>query len=487
MGDYLLKAKSLFEGWNNLNVVYCHWKSNEHLIEGLRGDTDLDILVDPDQKEIAEDSLLSCGYRKYHPQYGSRYPGVDEWIGFDYDSGRLIHVHQHYRIVTGHKGMKEYDLPWANLALRTRILDEATGVYIMAPSLELMTLYTRIGLKASIRRVRQAKSNFFRLGEDDKAEISYLKARIDRSELENIVHQVYGDNAEALLEIIDSEVIDSEVFLKLADITKKVAASYRPHGEIVSTLQKYYYAIALRTIDFFKNRLGWNIISRKVPETGKGIMVAFIGQDGAGKSTVTSEVKNWLTWKIEAKKFYLGSGEHYHSWQKKFHDKLPKQKNAITAPISAWLTLSDYVALAKSTLKTIRRASTYAEKGGVAIFDRYPQVTYAGINDGPKIRVNYLPQISNSLVKAYALWCAEREEKYLKKAVAVSPDVVIKLVLPPEESIRRKPEESIDVVSKKHEIIMNLQYVCSTVVTVDATEEYAEEIKRIKRLLWEQM
>lgn len=487
MADYLLKAKSLFERWNELNINYCHWKSNEHLLEGLCGDTDLDILVDTVQKEMAEDALISCGYRKYHPQYGSRYPGVNEWIGVDYDTGRLIHVHQHYRIITGHKGMKEYDLPWADLALKTRILDEATGVYIMEPNLELMTLYTRIGLKASIRRVRQAKSNSYKLGEDDKAEISYLKARVQRPKLEAIIRQVYGERAITLLEIIDSEEIDSEKFLKLADVTKKVAGSFCPHGSIVSTVQEYYYAIVQRMIGIFKNRLGWNIISRKVPENGKGIMVAFIGQDGAGKSTATSDIEKWLTWKIEAKKFYLGSGEHYHSWQKRIHDKLPKQKNSITAPISAWLTLSDYVALAKSTLKTIRRASTYAEKGGIVIFDRYPQITYAGINDGPKIRTNYLPKIHNSLVKAYALWCANREEKFLKNAVAVNPDVVIKLVLPPEESIRRKPEESLEMVSRKHKIIIDLHFAGAEVFTVDATEDYAEEIKRIKRLLWEQM
>ena len=47
-------CKHLFNQWNDQGIRYCHWKSNEHLMEGLDGETDLDIYVYPTDKEKAE-------------------------------------------------------------------------------------------------------------------------------------------------------------------------------------------------------------------------------------------------------------------------------------------------------------------------------------------------------------------------------------------------------------------------------------------------
>ncbi len=487
MIELLNLSKELFERWNAEQVQYCHWKSNEHLIDGLNGDTDLDILVDLHDKINAENTLLLCKYKKFFPQYGSKYQDVDEWIGFDSLSGRLIHVHLHYRMITGHKGLKEYELPWAELALNTRVLDPQTSVYIMKPDLELITLYTRIGLKASIRQVHQAKKGTFELAQDIKKEIEYLKKRIDWKSVESHLKSIYGKSAEQFYQIIKLSEIDSKTFLQLINITTDNGREYRKHGKIISTVQKYYYAVVLKSISYAKNVRKLNIITRKIRSSKKGLLVAFIGQDGSGKSTVTDEIEKWLTWKIEAKKFYLGSGEQYHSWRKRLHNHLSVNKNIIISCLCAWLTVSDYVALSRSAFRTIKKAQKYTGKGGIAIFDRYPQIEYEGINDGPKIRSNYLPRVTNSLIKAYIVYCANREEKYLNAAVQITPEIIFKLILPPEVSIQRKPEEDYNIIIKKHEIIKNLKFNDSEVYIIDAAECYESEIIKIKGLIWQQI
>ena len=103
-------SKELFTAWNEANLLYCHWKSNEHLLAGLEGETDLDVLLSCNNKEAGEEVLRRLEFLQCKSQFGSRYPDVDDWIGFDKDTGRLIHVHLHYGLVTGHKGMKEYSL-----------------------------------------------------------------------------------------------------------------------------------------------------------------------------------------------------------------------------------------------------------------------------------------------------------------------------------------------------------------------------------------
>ena len=154
-------SKELFASWNEAHLLYCHWKSNEHLLAGLEGKTDLDVLLSRTDKNQGEKLLRSLDFLKCKSQYGSRYFEVDDWIGFDKDTGALIHLHLHYALVTGHKGMKEYSLPWIDLALRTRVMNEKYGVYMMEPNLEMMTLYTRIGLKADvINLVRCRMGNF---------------------------------------------------------------------------------------------------------------------------------------------------------------------------------------------------------------------------------------------------------------------------------------------------------------------------------------
>lgn len=477
-------SKRLFHTWNEENVIYCHWKSNEHLQAGLNGDTDLDVLVSEGSRERAERVFLALHFLKCRSQYGSRYPGVEDWIGFDAETGKLIHVHLHYTLVTGHKGMKEYSLPWTQTVLEHRVADAATGVFIACPELEILTLYTRICLKATLKRVAKARSGSFSIGKDNEKEIQYLKARVNWDVVKELTDAYWGAES-SVFRYIQASSLSAAEFLQLRSDILKVMQQHSRYGRFQGILYQLYYHGALRLRGVLRRKLGLPFILRKTPATRPGSIIAVIGQDGAGKSTVTSGIERWLTWKLEAERFYLGSGEHYWSWQKKLREKLPKRKNPILGALSAWLTLSDYVHLSKATYRTIQKARVYKEKGGIAIFDRYPQVKHFGINDGPKIRTNYLPKIKNKLVLKYAAHCAQVEEKYLKLAAELEPDLVLKLVLPPEESIRRKPKESIDAVQKKSEIIRKWEFDSVQVQVIDATMPLEQEYLMIKQILWE--
>ena len=121
-------------------------------------------------------------------------------------------------------------------------------------------------------------------------------------------------------------------------------------------------------------------------------------------------------------------------------------------------------------------------KGGIPLYDRFPQVQFEGIYDGPKIN-HYCQQkgISNGIVK----WMARREQRYLEKIQSFQPTLVFKLMLSPEESIRRKPFENLETVTRKHEITQQLQFPNSAVYIVDATQDYQQEIIFIKNKIWE--
>lgn len=476
-------CKNIFTEWNSKDIKYCHWKSNEHLVAGLNGLTDLDVLLSKEDKEKGCAVLAKMNCLKCKSQYGARYPDVEDWIGMDDGTGKLIHIHLHFNLVTGHKGMKEYSLPWVSNVLETRILEENTLVYISDPNWELITLYTRICLKASDKQVYQAKHNKFSLGEDYQKEISYLKEKIDWNEVKQNLLRYFSIETDNILSLLKEEKMDSHSFLALREMIGRAMVSYNRYGKCATFLRKKYYRIVLRLRSYLK-RKDSNLILRKTPSDNKGLIIAFIGQDGSGKSTITADLETWLRWKMEAKRFYLGSGDHFMPWEKRVQIKLRGKKTFLTRIIQSWLPLSIHMKLSKNVLKTILRARHYANNGGIAFFDRYPQIIVPGINDGPKIRERYAKRVHNSFLKSIILLCAQIEEKNLKKATMLSPDIVVKLLLPPEESIRRKPQENIEDVKRKHQIIKMLTFDGSQTFTIDATEEYKKELLEIKSIIW---
>ena len=473
-------CKELFEKWNNAEIIYCHWKSNEHLMPGLDGKTDLDVLLSKNCETSAYKILDELSFLHCKSQYGSRYPGVTDWLGFDQQTGRMIHLHLHFQIVTGHRGMKEYNLPWSDLALKTRIKDKNTGVYMMEPNLEIVTLYSRMALKADIKKRHNASKGVYKTGSDTMQEIDYLKKYVSYSKVNNLLIQYYPKEAQDFLTLIKKDNLSAEDFMQLITIVTHAMQPYSRYHHFILCLLEWYYPIALHIRSVCKKR--FEIITRKTPI--QGLVVAFIGQDGAGKSTVTNEIEKWLLWKLDAHRYYLGSGDHYHSWQKSIQKSLPERKGVFLSTFSAFLSLTKYNRLAKDVLKSIKNAEKYRNKGGFALFDRYPQTQFLGINDGPKIR-HMMKKTKNRLLLMIMALFAKSEENCLKNAEKISPDIVFKLILPPEESLRRKPHEDFEKIKRKHEIIKSLSFSNSKVYEIDATMNYEDELILIKQIIWQ--
>ena len=476
-------CNKLFGQWNKNSLNYCHWKSNEHLLSGLLGDTDLDVLLSKKDRSIGEGILRDLNFMKCKSQYGSRYPEVDDWMGFDTESGRLIHLHLHFQLVTGHKGMKEYNLPWTQLALDTRIFNEEFGVYTIEPNLELVTLYTRIGLKADFKNIIRCRVGKFHFPKDVKREIEWLKERVDTEKVLKLLNHFYGFRANDVEKIMQLDIIDSKAYLKLRRITESV---FKKNSRIKSFIRLrevslfIYQRYLQRLVKHFRI-----VISQKVPESKNGLTVAFLGQDGAGKTTVTRDIIKWWSWKLDVCNVYLGSGDNYTSNKKKLSRKIPS--SGPLKYLRSYLSLSDSKDRVRRAYKNVKKAEQYASKGGLVIYDRYPQMEYEGICDGPKIRKRLRSGSSNHVFYKLFSPLANKEENYIRKIVSCPPNIVFKLILSPEESMRRKPHENYEEVKVKHEIMKSLKFNHSKVYTIDATMPYGEEIIYIKNKIWESL
>ena len=126
----------------------------------------------------------------------------------------------------------------------------------------------------------------------------------------------------------------------------------------------------------------------------------------------------------------------------------------------------------------------YMKHGGIAIFDRIPQNQFLGSCDGPKIRKKCLPKVYATPLRHIIEILATKEEKNWDYLASFCPNVVFKLIISSEESIRRKSELSFNSIEEKHNIIRKLCFPNSKVFNIDAEQEIEKEILEIKEKIW---
>ena len=208
-------------------------------------------------------------------------------------------------------------------------------------------------------------------------------------------------------------------------------------------------------------------------------VVAVVGCDGTGKSTLTADLLAYLQSKGVAERRYLGlvSGEmgdkikllpifgvwlerHLAAKAQRAQDmkqKLPGTGTAIIMYIlSLWRVMQ---------LKHVMRLS---QRGVLVIADRYPQVEIAGFRyDGPGITVT---SEDNWLLRKLAA----RELKLYQWMSQQKPALIIRLNIDAETAHSRKPDHSLAELRDKISVMPRLNFNGTKLVDIDAKAPYAE-------------
>ena len=208
-------------------------------------------------------------------------------------------------------------------------------------------------------------------------------------------------------------------------------------------------------------------------------VVAVVGCDGTGKSTLTADLLTYLQSKGVAERRYLGlvSGEmgdkikllpifgvwleqHLSAKAQRAQDmkqKLPGTGTAIIMHIlSLWRVRQ---------LKLVMRLS---QRGVLVITDRYPQAEIAGFRyDGPGITVT---SEDNWLLRKLAA----RELKLYQWMAQQKPALIIRLNIDAETAHSRKPDHSLAELRDKISVMPRLNFNGTKLVDIDAKAPYAE-------------
>src|SRR5256886_16211111 len=73
--------------------------------------------------------------------------GTGDYLALDSDTGRLVHLHLHYRLTVGDSFLSGYRLPWEALVLSTRHFDTTMAMYVADPHMELVLLIARQAIR----------------------------------------------------------------------------------------------------------------------------------------------------------------------------------------------------------------------------------------------------------------------------------------------------------------------------------------------------
>jgi thymidylate kinase len=467
--------KKILNAFEENNIDYVHWKSNTNIEQALSGADDLDILVDPLKKKEV--------YRLFKKQNIIRgFSKKDAWqneifhyFGMDIEKKELVHIHLHFLLEVGYDVDKSVNLPIIQKYIDSKI--KYKYVYIPSVENEYILLIIRLLLKNAfipfIMMLPTAQLKMYKKQKDGvvtgSAYLEYidLNNRLDRDKLSNALDETFPFIEKTFFyeceKVIKENNSLNQYFLYSKKL-KKMLSPYSYHGEMKSFFISFTRINKGRLDKFLKNKIN----SKKIPENG-GRIFAFVGGDGAGKSTNIEKLQNILN-----KHFYVKT---IHIGRPKLH--IIGNLLLIISKISKILGLKDlrqaliYLAIAYGRKKEFQEALKIKSNGGIVILDRIPLDGVTSM-DCPRIHT-----IKNNKFN----WLSKIEKDMHKMIEGVDELIVLKLN--PTIALERRPEDDPDELLIRSGQIWDKDFSHiehSHVINTENSFDFVE--KRILNIVW---
>jgi thymidylate kinase len=480
---------AVLEDFHEQSISYCYWKSSRRIYSVLTGEADLDLLVAREDQHRTEAALLRRGLKRFPSVAHRDHPAISSFLGHDEWSGRLVHIHLHFRLVVGEPLLKNYSIPWEQTILARAAFHPALPIRMLDPTSEALLLAVRACLELrrpdpiALRHARTAANKF----ELDRAA---LAVRIERGTLHGLATELL--TADLALPVADAifGTLPLERQNLLRRRMRRYLAPYRTYNAMEARLRSLGRSIAVFAGRLNKDFLQWpRPWSKRAPNGGR--VVAVIGVDGSGKSTVVASIRSWLAAEVDVLPVYFGTGDGRPSLVlRPFKLMVPlitavmktKPKGASHGRISdgppslGYSVLLAVWAIMVAVEKRFKllAARRGASRGLIVLTDRYPQNEIVGFNDGPLLsRLARVPRWLRSLeTRTYAL------------ARRLPPDLVIKLDVTPATAARREPAMDLAVIERRIAEVKRLKFSGARVVRVDAEQPLDDVIRAVKREVW---
>jgi len=291
-------VRELTSALHAARLSYCHWKGNARLQEAVLGLRDLDVLVDRDGALALSGILATVGFKRFASSPWEAVPALEDYLALDADTGRLVHLHLHYRLTVGERFLNGYRLPWEAVVLSTRQFDATTAMYVADPHMELLLLIARQAIRLGpIDRIagwlgRPCVSAL--TGSDLRS----LAARTDPHRLARLSEGLLGKEATRLL----LDIVSGEPSYRRLRALKRRALpplsayrTYTPAGAVVRQGMRFLVGLALA----LNRRILRSLVIPGRTLSSGGLVIVFEGEDENERATFVDRIAAWLTWKLD--------------------------------------------------------------------------------------------------------------------------------------------------------------------------------------------
>jgi len=214
-------------------------------------------------------------------------------------------------------------------------------------------------------------------------------------------------------------------------------------------------------------------------------LIAIIGCDGSGKSTVSEEILRWAQTFGPAVAAHLGkqsgnlgraiarlplAGKHLDRTIARKTDKTRAQREKKSPGFFIALVI---FAFSLRRLRRFRRMMAMRRRGMIIVTDRYPQLDLAGAYDGTGLSVD-------APGSAFVRWLARREHAMYEWMTSYRPDLVIRLNVDLDTACARKPDHRRELLRDKVAATPLLKFNGAPIVEIDAAQPLADVLAAAK-------
>jgi hypothetical protein len=469
-------------------LSYCYWKSSRRMCAALSGETDLDLLIARTEQHRAQAVLLERGLKLFPSVAHRDDPAMSSYLGYDEPSGRIVHVHVHFLLMAGASLLKNYRLPWEDEILARAVEHPTLPIRILDPASEALLLMVRscLELRRSdpvILRNWEATRRKFTL---DRVELAAL---IDPATFRNRAGEALGEDVADMLATAFADDRALERHWRLRRRLQKDLATFRTYNSLEARLRGAWRGVLWTAGGLNDRWLNWpRPWNRRAP--GGGHVVAILGVDGSGKSTIVKAIRTWLGAQVDVVPIYFGTGAGRPSlallpfklmvpvitpWLRSKPSGSQSEVSRHSRGLLYSLLLIVWAtAVALEKRGKLRAAHRGAKRGLIVVADRYPQCEIVDFNDGPLLtRLSRAP-----------LWLRRFEVGAYALARRLPPDLVIKLRVTPDTVARRRPDMDPAMILQRIDALRRLTFPGARVVSVDAEQPLAEVIRAVKGEVW---